>query len=196
LNNNILNESRSFYKGPNPTVFHIKDVLNSLNQFAPTASYMFHRSLIDNIPDWFINAPVGDLFLELYGMKSSGGLYIPDINSVYRLASLGSWSTETQKETTTHKNRHLKLIEFLSFAQNDFPGYDKAFSRKKAYIYLSLATRAVKVGNYRDFYEYLKAANGHNEQLDFRHKFFNYMHKFPLAIRLFIKMKNKFSHNK
>ncbi|MBA7751026.1 glycosyltransferase [Enterobacter sp. RHBSTW-01064] len=196
LNNNVLNESRSFYKGPNPTVFHIKDVLNSLNQFAPTASYMFHRSLIDTIPDWFINAPVGDLFLELYGMKSSGGLYIPDINSVYRLASLGSWSTETQKETTTHKNRHLKLIEFLSLAQKDFSEYSNAFSRKKAYIFLSLATRAVKVGNYQDFNKYLKAANEHYKQLDFRHKFFNYMHKLPLVIRLFIKMKNKLSHYK
>lgn len=194
--NDKLNESRSFYKGPNFKLFNINDVLSSLNQFAPTASYMFHISVIDIIPDWFTKAPVGDLFLELYGMKKNEGLYIPNIHSVYRIASLGSWSTETQKETTTHKNRHLKLIEYLTFAQKDFPEYVNAFSRKKAYIFLSLATRAVKVGNYQDFKKYLKAANEHYEKLDFRHNFFNYMHKYPQFIRMFITIKNRFLQNK
>ncbi|HDR2326701.1 TPA: glycosyltransferase [Enterobacter kobei] len=196
LKNSCLNKSRTFYKGPNLKVFDINDVLSSLNQFAPTASYMFHISVIDLIPDWFSKAPVGDLFLEIYGMKNSGGLYIPDIKSVYRIASIGSWSTETQKETATHKNRHLKLIEFLTFAQKDFPEYGNAFSHKKAYIFLSLATRAVKVGNYQDFKKYLEAANEHYEQLDFRHKIFNCMHKFPQIIRMFITMKNRLSQSK
>lgn len=189
-NGNHVSKRSAYDKGADSKICTMDDVLHSLNQFSPTASYMFSRDIIDTLPSWFSKAPVGDLFLELYGMHNAGGLYLPWAMSVYRLEAIGSWSTSTQAKRDIHQQRHLRLIECLDMAANDFPNKRVSFSRKIAHIYLALAVRAIKSDDVEGFVDYLNSANRHYRFLSVKHRLYNFAKKSPKAIRYALKLKN------
>lgn len=61
--------------------------------FCPTASLVLEKKAIDNLPAWFDRAPMADYFLQIFGSLKGGALYIDRPMSVYRLNSIGSWSS-------------------------------------------------------------------------------------------------------
>ncbi|AJQ99760.1 putative glycosyltransferase - possibly involved in cell wall localization and side chain formation of rhamnose-glucose polysaccharide [Enterobacteriaceae bacterium bta3-1] len=188
-----VTNSASYNKGNVVAFYGVADVLQSLNQFAPTSSYMFSRQIVLMLPRWFSNAPVGDLFLELYGMRNHSGLYLPWVMSVYRLEAIGSWSSGTQRKNDVYIQRHLSLIEHLEIASNDFPNARSAFSRKIAHIYLALAVRAIKYDDVNMFRSYLDSANKYHKYVSIKHVAFNFFKKIPQVIKYIINIKNMVS---
>ncbi|MBQ0522998.1 glycosyltransferase [Proteus mirabilis] len=68
-------------------------ILGPKKDFYPTATFFFKRSIILSLPDWFYTiAPVGDYYIQLFASYNNGCIYLPDITSVYRRDSIGSWS--------------------------------------------------------------------------------------------------------
>lgn len=108
---------RTFHRAPEVTRFELRDILSaSSTQFAPTASYMIRRDIVDQLPDWFEGAPIGDFFLELLSLKKGYGLYMPDTMSAYRVFSTGSWSSgmrNDRRRSIEYAQRMLKLIAKL-----------------------------------------------------------------------------------
>nr|WP_250666020.1 glycosyltransferase [Escherichia coli] len=193
--NSKLEEKVYFDKGGDVRLFGVDDILQDLKQFAPTASYMFARHLDQLLPDWFSAAPVGDLFLELYGMKNGGGVYIPRPMCAYRISSLGSWTETTQSKTNIHRKRHLEIIRFLKKSQIDFPLYKSAFDKKISHIYLSLAIRAVKNKDYIDFRRFIEQSICYNNEISISQKICNKLKSAPLMLYYLLCLKSVFSIN-
>ncbi|WP_330986112.1 MULTISPECIES: glycosyltransferase [Enterobacterales] len=167
--NNKLQKRIAYKKGSQEKIVEARSVLSSLNQFSPTASYMFKREVIGELPEWFALAPVGDLFIELYCMRNGGGLYLPKPMSVYRVSSIGSWTNSTQQNVDRYTKRHLALIDSLRLAELDFPDERKSFTIKIAYIYLSLAIRMLKQRDYDAFRIYITNATTAKGFLSIKH---------------------------
>ncbi|WP_113719997.1 glycosyltransferase family 2 protein [Aeromonas salmonicida] len=74
--------------------YDLKDIIRGGGGFMPTASLMFKYDVIREIPDWFVSAPIGDFYLQVWCSLSNGAIFIPDKTCVYRLNSVGSWSNE------------------------------------------------------------------------------------------------------
>ena len=103
-------------------VISLKEIIESSGQFAPTSSYCIRNHIITTLPDWFYaEAPIGDFFLEVYGAKNAGCLYIPNNMSVYRVFARGSWSENILR--TFSKNElvfNQKMEEVLEKMKDDF----------------------------------------------------------------------------
>lgn len=131
-----------------------KDVLEVSGQFAPTASYMFRLDLLEYLPSWFGDAPVGDFFIEMYGIAMGRGLYLSEPMSVYRTFSVNSWTTlNNEKQSVNVINFSKSMVGCLVRMQGEkkFSGMD--FSRKLAASYFNIATGSLLIRNFPDFKE-------------------------------------------
>lgn len=175
------NRTKYFDYGDSSKLFNPDDVLRVVGQFAPTASYFFRRKAIDNLPIWFEDCCIGDLFLELYTM-SNGGLYIPDAMSVYRVNAVGSWSETIRNDINKFINRHLNIAQHLELARKDFPNYSTEFAIKIANVYLNMCTRFILEERHDLFVFYLEKANAVNTNRTTKHKVYNFLKIHPRLI--------------
>ncbi len=59
----------------------------------PTASLMFYREMVDALPDFYVNAPIADIPLQLLSANRGWGWYIDEPMCVYRLGGAASWTS-------------------------------------------------------------------------------------------------------
>ncbi|MBQ0215601.1 glycosyltransferase [Proteus vulgaris] len=91
----------------NNKYFTCSDIIRGGGDFMPTASIMLRKCVFENLPQWYLTAPVGDYFLQIYG-ASNGALFLSNITSIYRVNSVGSWSASQKK------NDENKIVNFCS----------------------------------------------------------------------------------
>lgn len=78
-------------------------VIAGAGNFVPTASLFIKRSVIDEMPGWFRECPVGDYFIQVLGSVPDGAAFIPTPMSCYRIGAAGSW---TGSQKSAQKIRH------------------------------------------------------------------------------------------
>lgn len=72
-------------------IFPVNKVIRRTGGFCPTASIMIRKSAVLSLPDDLVKTmPCTDAFLQIYGARKGGALFLPDIYSVYRLSSSSS----------------------------------------------------------------------------------------------------------
>ncbi|MEP1446565.1 MAG: glycosyltransferase [Paraglaciecola sp.] len=91
-------------------IIPFKKIFTTSGQFSPTASMMIRTNVIQNLPAFFMTAPVGDFFLEVIAGRN-GIYYLPQKMSVYRNETVGSWSIQVLKKA---KNRIEMYKAYLS----------------------------------------------------------------------------------
>ena len=141
-----------YLKGEGTVDVTCNDILGISGQFAPTASYMFRRDIASLLPPWFKDAPVGDFFIEMYGVAAGKGAHINSALSAYRVFSDNSWSTQNNE-----KQFH-KLIQFsekmnlcLEQMKDDLLFRNCDFSRKVAATNFNLAIGSLLAKDFPGF---------------------------------------------
>lgn len=72
-----------------------EELIDKAGSFA-FGSMVFRRSLVEHLPDYYVNCPVGDRPIELMAAAAGYAHYIDRFYSVYRFNGAGSW-TESMK---------------------------------------------------------------------------------------------------
>jgi glycosyltransferase involved in cell wall biosynthesis len=76
-----------------------------------TASFLFRARSIRDLPDWFDSAPVGDLFLIVASVRTTGGaLYQPAITACYRVLTDGSWTQRMKQRSAEYYVLHSEAM--------------------------------------------------------------------------------------
>jgi len=83
-----------------------------IGSYSPTVSLLFRKRIIDNIPDWVVNAPVGDIPLKLLLSQHGSVFYINEVMAVRRVGTAGSWSRQLSSYEF-RKKLYLKMIKML-----------------------------------------------------------------------------------
>ncbi|MBI6528373.1 glycosyltransferase [Proteus vulgaris] len=175
--------------------FDLSDVIIKGGSFIPTASILVRKKALEELPNWFIDAPVGDYFLQMYCSKSNGAIYLPHTSCVYRVNSAGSWSSSRKKITAKNiLNFCYQMCNLLSSMKNDdgFNGFyiDKAISTQETIAtYQLIKNKYFTEAEELIFNSWRKNRNSNKNQkiLFYMRKFFKL---FPLII--FIKdLKNR-----
>lgn len=85
------------------------DIILGGGLFVPTASIVFRRKYIMEIPEYFYKADIGDYPLQLH-LASKGKIYFfNNVMSVYRFEREGSWTVNNRKQSNEKKIQHLKI---------------------------------------------------------------------------------------
>lgn len=101
--------------GSKERVINVGEVFGKRNQFAPTASYFFRKSSLENMPCWFYddpNLPYGDFFIEAI-LGRSGIVALPDLMSVYRRGTIGSHTSSVRRlgeERVISRANHILIL--------------------------------------------------------------------------------------
>lgn len=109
---NSLKESKELY---------INDIV--FDWIIPTASMVFKREVIDDLPTWFSSIYSGDLTLSLLSINKGRVYFSNEIMSVYRVTFNGSSASSIYKDKMEFVySQHLKLFtyfnEFSNFKYN------------------------------------------------------------------------------
>ena len=124
------------------------------SQFCPTASMFIRKSVLDNLPSFFYDAPIGDFFLEAFS-GINGIVYLHEKMSVYRRESQNSWSSETVNNTVKLKKHNLRMIESLDKLERYLePEYSRNVKVRKQYIFGQLCTQSVLQNKYLESVKY------------------------------------------
>ncbi|WP_051190481.1 glycosyltransferase [Kaistella palustris] len=99
---------------PDNFKFGMKDAILGGGGFITTNSMVFHTKYIEKFPRWVNDAPVGDIPLMLV-LASKGKIgYIDQVMSVYRVASVGSWSSIMADDRQKVKKHHYAIAKMWS----------------------------------------------------------------------------------
>lgn len=181
---------KRFYKSDHVQRFTVADVLKTNGQFAPTSSYMFKKEVVATLPSWFEDAPVGDLFIELYAMKDSDGIYLPSAMSVYRLFADNSWSSKLKKDFIKNIETQKKIIKYTEICIPDFLKYEDLFKLRISRIYCDIATKFLLRKDYTTFQFSLEKSYTCHPASSSKQKFYLKLKNVPGILYCFHKIKS------
>lgn len=145
------------------TIEHIIDM-----EFIPTASVIYKKHTLDNAPNWYMNAVVGDLPTELITTCQGYAYYFDDIMSVYRVGNINSmmnkWILEQKKidDKINHTNKYIEIFneinKFSEYRYNDY--LNKIITRMEfGKEMLSGNIENIKNIKYKEYYDELTFKN-------------------------------------
>jgi len=95
-------------------VFTTSEVILGQGHFSPTASLVFYKNAISNLPSFFATAPGGDYILQILGSLNGGALYIDRVMCAYRRGHPGSWSEKKKIKNVLSNNEYIEREETRS----------------------------------------------------------------------------------
>ena len=150
-NGRVLSKIHCWH-GKKARLFHAQDVLDAVNQFAPTASYFLRKDILIQSLKTFSIAPIGDLFVEVFAGIHGDIVYFPEIFSMYRLQADASWSKRiNQNKTINIKNYLLEMQKTIAIFDSDPSNPKLDWSKKIAATYYGLAIASIEEGAFQDF---------------------------------------------
>ncbi|PUA16915.1 glycosyltransferase [Glaciimonas sp. PCH181] len=73
-------------------IFTTTQIIKGGGSFCPTASLLFKKKVIESLPKFYCNAPVGDYYLQIFGSARGGAVYLNKVMAAYRVNNAASWS--------------------------------------------------------------------------------------------------------
>lgn len=101
--------------------------------YCATNSVLFRSSIIDDMPQWFVDAHVGDYSLYLLAIWHGKIGALPDVMSCYRSGHANSWSDFSNQAQNMHK--YLASLKSMLFAFNK---YSEQKYEKSIYMRIAL----------------------------------------------------------
>lgn len=93
-----LKENRKYYRREN-AIYSAGEI--ALLGYIPTASYLYPKHLLNNLPEWCFHSVVGDNVIKLITASHGYAYYMDEAMSVYRFGVPGSATTNWEKENNT-----------------------------------------------------------------------------------------------
>lgn len=138
--------------------YSVEEVIEGGGDLFATNSIMYSRKRIPEMPEYYLNATIGDYPLVICGALNGTVYYMDQNMSAYRVEVKGSW-TDVQVADLAQKQKHLQdvadLLDDIN-AYTDFK-YDSVISRtkKRDRFYILLKQMKIKETlkrGYRQFY--------------------------------------------
>ena len=107
----------------------IEDIIEGGGRFLGTNSTVYRRELMDQPPDFFMQAPVGDFPLVLYLATRGNVYYFDEVMSSYRTGVPGSWTNSMVSSREKQLKVRTGMIAMLD-AFDEYTGHKYAASVK------------------------------------------------------------------
>ncbi|MCD8370686.1 MAG: glycosyltransferase [Clostridiales bacterium] len=136
----------------------------------PTASLMFRRKMVEQLPDFYVQAPIADIPLQLLAAERGWAYYMDEPMCVYRLGGTFSWTNLMKKGDYERKQR-----EYAQAMERMYRGFDER-NGGRFHDTVAHAVRRLRYltwVNTKQFSKILAAENrGFYRELNLRTRFF------------------------
>jgi glycosyltransferase involved in cell wall biosynthesis len=183
-------------------LFLTPDVILGEGHFCPTASLIFKRDIITNLPkSLYKTKGATDYIIQIMGSINGGALYINETMSIYRREHPGSWSVINLKTNDSSKYNQNKVNTYLAsnesiILMNNCLNmiYNDEFMEKISKNFLLLSFYYLECKMYEKFNLSIMESYAKHPKKPFLYKTLYYMRSFPSILRLLyllrIKIKN------
>jgi len=174
--------------GNKKKIFSLSQVIRGDGGFSPSCSLMFRTKAVTDLPKWFYEAPIGDLYLQIFGSVRGGALYLPQTMSIYRVNSIGSWSLSISSQIQMEK---LVASSDISMGcMSDYLGskYQGDMNYLKSKNYYKLAVFYLRNENKSGFQEAILKANRFKPSF-YRVKILYFLRNMNIILNLFVRLK-------
>ncbi len=103
------------------------DIVLGGGGFMATSSILYRKTSMDNAPDFFFNAPVGDYPLQILTSTKNYAYYINEVMSAYRVGVEGSWTSDMaskinwEEKFIEHFKRTIEMLKrFNQYSQGKY----------------------------------------------------------------------------
>ena len=161
-------------------VIPLSEVIRGDGGFCPTASLIIKKNTLNNFPEWFYSPllPFTDYFIQVYGAKNGGALFINIPLATYRYGTPNSWTYKISIDNQKNLERYPKTHFFMAKLRDDFPSdQSKHIDYIEAQRYANEALLQLNMGNKAAFLSCIL----HGTKLSF-FVFFNYFILYCLKI--------------
>lgn len=114
-----LPENRKFFNDEN-RMYSAGEL--QLLGFIPAMSFLYPRRILEKLPDWYLDAPVGDNALKLLAASNGYAYYMNETMCTYRFNVVGSattkWKEETKHQTMERCNSFIKMLDGFNESTN------------------------------------------------------------------------------
>lgn len=128
--------------GPVP----LRDIVFGGAAYCPTASLLIKREAMEILSqeDWFLSAPVGDLYIQAFS-AISGAYYVDKETCVYRKASVGSWTSVTLNAAREREFLNRQVSAILALSSHFEKDRNELSNQMLAQAYFFSALRTLKI---------------------------------------------------
>lgn len=182
----------SFHKDTEQ-VFSAEQVIQGGGNFMPTASIMFRTEALKSLPNFFYTAPVEDYFLQICASLYNGAIYIPDTTSVYRINTIGSWTSQRKSITLDKilKEGELYIDSFSELKKLNLNPH--IINSQIAKQYITLASIAIRNNHSSEAKELIITSWGFSKKINIKQKILFYLKDILFIVRWTIIIKDRFT---
>ena len=131
------------YHVDEPKTYYLTEDLMNGNLFL-TSSALIKGSVIQNLPPWFIEMPVGDYPIYIYGSTLGNIAYLHEVTAVYRVHANGAWQSYSNIQAVA---KSISVVN--SIRPHLEPKYGRMMFGYLARLYLKLAGFEYNEKDYR-----------------------------------------------
>ena len=156
-------EMRPYHK---TKVLSPEEIIDKTSGYA-MSSMAFPLRIVKELPDYYVDCPVGDTPIQLMAAANGSGYYMDEPMSVYRVGVSGSWTVEGKKGDYAKKQKvyyeRMKAVyeKFDNATEGRFTDAAKSASLR-TYFHTMVNTRNFKEilkPEFHNYYKELTAAN-------------------------------------
>lgn len=127
-------------------LFSIEEVIEGGGELFATNSIMYSSEKLPEMPDFYLNAPIGDYPLVIFGALKGTIYYMERNMAAYRVAVKNSWTDLNLKDVSA-KQKHLQDISNLLDEVNEYTNfkYNHVISRTKKRNRFYLLLKELKI---------------------------------------------------
>ena len=171
-------------------IFTASEVIVGRGEFCPTASTVFRRKGVIMLPELklFLDAPVGDYFMQIFGSLHGGALFINKVMSIYRKGISESWTSSmtdvSKREEFTR--RMIKTLDELDIYLNQ--KYHNEIKQVKSHYYFKMSLYYLRSNMFTEFKEYIELSFS-TDKLKSVFLVIYYLRTFPRIAKLIVQLK-------
>jgi len=94
-------------------IFTVEDMILGGGSLFHTGAVVLRKNIIDNLPSWYFECPIGDYPLALICAYHGTIAYMDEVMSVYRIAAAGSWTESMKSNKERWIEQIIGIIEML-----------------------------------------------------------------------------------
>ena len=169
-------------------IFDTADFIKGRGGFSPTASLMFNMKALENLPDFFYKAPIGDYFLQILGSLHGGALYMNETMSAYRYTPNG-WSSNMKEKQylLNHNDLMIKCMDSLNEYLNR--KFENEIRDVKSALFISSALIYLKKNKFEEFKKYIELGFNMRKKRTLKHIVAFHLRHFPRFFKLLLQLK-------
>ncbi len=172
-------------------LFSADEIVLGGGGFCPTASLIFKKEAVVNLPEWYDKAPFGDYFLQIFGSLKGGALYIDRPMSVYRRNATGSWSS-AMLDIKKKEKEFQKILEIYSEMDRYFnQRFHSEIIKIESDLYLEMALAYLISNNIMKFKQTIKHSYYLSEKKSKKLLLSYHLRNLPIILQGIVKLYKK-----